>query len=70
MSKNFKDWPADWENGPQCLLMTYFPEGLNKEIYYTCLSWGAPWTLPGWYILPSKMEFELAEFHKHMGREG
>lgn len=47
------DWPKD-------ILISCFKDGLNNDLYNTCISWGAPAILHDWYILAEEVAIDQA----------
>lgn len=56
----------DWS---ECMLVSYFQEGLNKELYQNCLPRGVLRNLQAWFQVAIKVEIELIEFRKHTAQE-
>lgn len=57
------DWPQD-------MLIESFQDGLNNDIYNTCISKGTPCTIHGWYIVANEVKIDLARSHNHPNQAG
>lgn len=47
----------DW---PECVLVTYFKDGLNDDLYTACVARGDPARLHDWYMLAEEVEIDQA----------
>lgn len=47
------DWPED-------ILVSWFKDGLNNDLYNACLAQGAPNRLHDWYVLAEEVEMDMA----------
>lgn len=53
-------WLADW---PKDILIKWFQDGFNNDVYNTCISWRALRTLCQRYMLAEEVEIDLATSH-------